>query len=110
MKRFAAHYIFIPGSGFLKQYAIEMQGEYVYRIFPCSREMESIEWFPGVILLTSQEKPEINNALFKSADIEEQSIIDQETIGCMRCRAFLLFPFDFVTMQPVDGTQHRQLQ
>ena len=34
MKRFAAHYLFVPGSGFLKQYAIEIEGGYICHIFP----------------------------------------------------------------------------
>ena len=49
MKRFAAHYLFVPGSGFLKQYAIEIEGGYICYIFPFSEEIESVEWFPGVI-------------------------------------------------------------
>lgn len=56
MKRFAAHYLFVPGSGFLKQYAIEIEGGYICHIFPFSEEIESVEWFPGVILLTPQEE------------------------------------------------------
>ena len=55
MKRFAAHYLFVPGSGFLKQDAIEIEGGYICHIFPFSEEIESVEWFPGVILLTPQE-------------------------------------------------------
>lgn len=48
MKRFAAHYLFVPGSGFLKQYAIEIEGGYICHIFPFSEEIESVEWFPGI--------------------------------------------------------------
>ena len=59
MKRFAAHYLFVPGSGFLKQYAIEIEGGYICHIFPFSEEIESVEWFPGVILLTPQEESDI---------------------------------------------------
>ena len=73
MKRFAAHYLFVPGSGFLKQYAIEIEGGYICHIFPFSEEIESVEWFPGVILLTPQEESDINT-LFNFTNIEKQSI------------------------------------
>lgn len=92
MKRFAAHYIFIPESGFLKLHAIEMEGEYVYRIFPCSEEFESVEWFPGVILLIPQEKMDINNTLFNLTNTDEQSITIPEITLCMKWQAYLLFP------------------
>ena len=71
MKRFAAHYLFVPGSGFLKQYAIEIEGGYICHIFPFSEEIESVEWFPGVILLTPQEESDINT-LFNFTNIEKQ--------------------------------------
>ena len=77
MKRFAAHYLFVPGSGFLKQYAIEIEGGYICHIFPFSEEIESVEWFPGVILLTPQEESDINT-LFNFTNIEKQSIYMQE--------------------------------
>lgn len=83
MKRFASHYLFVPNTGFLKQQVIEMEEEYVVRFFPLTEEIESVEWLPGVIELAPQE-----NKLF----------------------AFVLYPFDFKTMQPVAGTQRRQLR
>lgn len=74
MKRFAAHYLFVPGSGFLKQYAIEIEGGYICYIFPFSEEIESVEWFPGVILLTPQEESDINT-LFNFTNIENKVFI-----------------------------------
>ena len=109
MKRFAAHYLFVPGSGFLKQYAIEIEGGYICHIFPCSEEIESVEWFPGVILLTPQEESDINT-LFNFTNIEKQSIYIPKVTIDMKWRAYLLYPFNFVTMQPVAETLHRQLQ
>ncbi len=85
MKRFASHYLFVPESGFLKQYVVELEGERVVRFFPLTEEMESVEWMPGVIVL-SKEKAE---DLFS---------------------AFILYPFDFTTMQPVAETQRKQLR
>ena len=85
MKRFASHYLFVPESGFLKQYEVELEEERVVRFFPLTEEIESVEWMPGVIVL-SKEKAE---DLFS---------------------AFILYPFDFTTMQPVAETQRKQLR
>ena len=85
MKRFASHYLFVPESGFLKQYVVELEEERVVRFFPLTEEIESVEWMPGVIVL-SKEKAE---DLFS---------------------AFILCPFDFTTMQPVAETQRKQLR
>ena len=52
MKRFAAHYLFFPGIGYIKQYVVEiMEGGSVQHIFPLTEEIKSIEWMPGVIAL-----------------------------------------------------------
>ena len=94
MKRFAAHYLFVPGSGFLKQYAIEIEGGYICHIFPFSEEIESVEWFPGVILLTPQEESDINT-LFNFTNIEKQSIYIPKVTIDMKWRAFFFYPFYF---------------
>lgn len=83
MKRFASHYLFTPEVGFLKQYVVELEGEYVLRSFPLTEEIESVEWMPGVIELTPQ------------AD---------------KLCVYLLYPFDFISMQPVAETRRRQLR
>lgn len=84
MKRFASHYLFSPEQGFLKQQVVELEGEFVVRTFPLTEEIESVEWMPGVIELT----PGAAGGLY----------------------AYLLYPFDFTSMQPVAGTQRRQLR
>lgn len=85
MKRFASHYLFVPGRGFLKQHVVEVEGGVVRRFFPLTEEIESVEWRPGMIELFKEE-------------------------GESSYSACLLYPFDFVTMQPVDGTQRRPLR
>lgn len=97
------------GKWILKQYAIEIEGGYICHIFPFSEEIESVEWFPGVILLTPQEESDINT-LFNFTNIEKQSIYIPKVTIDMKWRAYLLYPFNFVTMQPVAETLHRQLQ
>ena len=51
MKRFASHYLFLPGYGYLKQYVVEVDQGYAVRIFPLKEEVEDVEWLPGVIAL-----------------------------------------------------------
>ncbi len=87
MKRYASHYLFVPGSGYLKQHVIEVEDGYVRRMFPLTEEIEDVEWLPGVI--------ELQLELIQE---EEQWV------------PYLLFPFDFTSMQPVAGTQRKQLR
>ena len=63
MKRFASHYLLIPGVGFVKQQVVEISDEGVAQnIFPLTEEVESVEWLPGVIvLLPVHQMEEIKN-------------------------------------------------
>lgn len=85
MKRYASHYLFVPDIGFLKQYAVELNEGQVVNFFPLTEEIESVEWMPGVIVL--------------EADILTSGLTP-----------YLLYPFDFTTMQPVAETRRRQLR
>ena len=52
MKRYASHFLFLPGHGCLKQYVVEMdEGQGASRVFPLTEEVENTEWLPGVIVL-----------------------------------------------------------
>ena len=45
MKRYASHFLFLPGHGYLKQYVVEIgEGQCVSRIFPLTEEVENTEW------------------------------------------------------------------
>ncbi len=85
MKRFASHYLFLPGYGYLRQYAVEVDDGCAVRIFPLEGEAENVEWFPGVIALF----PEGPDGVLLP---------------------YLYYPFDFKSMQPVAGTRHRRLR
>ena len=85
MKRFASHYLFLPGYGYLKQYVVEVDQGYAVRIFPLKEEVEDVEWLPGVI------------ALFPEGPDGELA-------------SYLYYPFDFNAMHPVAGTRHRPLR
>ncbi len=116
MKRFASHYIWIPGRGYLKQHAVETDSSgRAVRLFPLTEEIESVEWLPGVIaLLSEEEAAEIsgcqaeeikNTGMFaKNLPVYSMSLADE-------CRyPYLFYPFDFTSMQPVAGTRHRLLR
>ena len=74
IKRFASHFIFLPGHGYLKQYVVGVEEGQVVSAFPLTEEIFCPKTFPSGI------------------------------------SAYLLYPFDFTTMLPVDGTRHRLLR
>ncbi|MBR8719987.1 hypothetical protein IX307_001126 [Bacteroides pyogenes] len=79
MKHFASHYLYLPGTGFLKQQVITVSNEgFVEAIAPLTHEVESVEWIPGVIALFSAEQLEAlkkNTAGFekKAAGFEKKA-------------------------------------
>ena len=128
MKRFASHYLFMPDVGFIKQQVVEITDEGVVRdTFPLTEEIESVEWMPGVIvLLPADQLEEIKNTgmILKNIpvfQINPSNILNQssrcfeESLKELKEKGEVLFPvlfypFDFISMQPVDGTWHRLLR
>lgn len=127
MKRYASHFLFLPEIGFLKQQVIEVVDGEVVHIFPLTEEIESVEWLPGVIALFSKtvcacwkktsESSEKYSDLFqkestvfqKSSDILElfpHKLSESLFVGSV---PYLFYPFNFIEMQPVCETRHRQL-
>ena len=51
IKRFASHFIFLPGYGYLKQYVVGVEEGRVVSGFALTEEIEGVEWFTGVIVL-----------------------------------------------------------
>ena len=128
MKRFASHYLLIPAVGYMKQQVVEITDEGVVRgVFPLTEEIESVEWMPGVIVLLSENQMEeikntgmilknipvfqINpsNILNQSSRCFEESLKELKEKGEVLFPV-LFYPFDFISMQPVDGTRHRLLR
>lgn len=128
MKRFASHYLLIPAVGYMKQQVVEITDEGVVRgVFPLTEEIESVEWMPGVIVLLSESQMEeikntgmilknipvfqINpsNILNQSSRCFEESLKELKEKGEVLF-PILFYPFDFISMQPVDGTRHRLLR
>ena len=128
MKRFASHYLFMPDVGFIKQQVVEITDEGVVRdTFPLTEEIESVEWMPGVIvLLPADQLEEIKNTgmILKNIPVFQNNpsnILNQssrcfeESLKELKEKGEVLFPvlfypFDFISMQPVDGTRHRLLR
>ena len=113
MKRYASHFIFIPGYGYLKQYVVEVDKGCAVSVFPLTEEIEGVEWFPGVIALFT-EKADVS-AKFHDVFQKQKEILNEvpETFYkeqfVSRLIPYLFYPFDFTAMQPADGTRHRQL-
>lgn len=81
-KRYAAHYLFDPRSGYQKLHGVEVENGYVVDTFPVDEERPGTQWLPGVIRLEQAHK---------------------------EWEAWHLYPFDFISMQPADGTRRRRL-
>lgn len=135
MKRFAAHYLFLPNVGFMKQQVVEISDEGTVRcFFPLTEEIESVEWMPGVIALLSKDEIErikspmtfmenvIGLSEKKALFVKDSSSVLDPSSPCFK-EAFLdkekrgeelflclFYPFDFTSMQPVAGTRHRLLR
>ena len=115
MKRYASHYLYIPNIGFLKQQVVELNEGRVIRLFPLTEEIESVEWMPGVIVLSTEQdidknREELNVSGKRSTLLH--SIPSEVETELLRSGLvpYLLYPFDFISMQPVAGTRHRQLR
>lgn len=119
MKRYASHFLFLPGHGFLERYVVEMEAGVVVRLFPLAEEIESTEWLPGVIALLPPE--EILSGEASPEQERDRLLFD----GCRHILntlpagmeeelpnrvPYLYYPFDFTTMQPVAGTRRKRLQ
>lgn len=128
MKRFASHYLLIPDIGFMKQQVVEINDEGVAQsIFPLTEEIESVEWMPGVIILFSARQMEdIKNTgmILKNIPVFQSNLpivsnqssqysselLDESKRRGETLLPYLFYPFDFISMQPVDGTRHRLLR
>ncbi len=125
MKRFASHYLYLSGVGLLKQQVIEITNAgWVSDIFPLTEEIESVEWMPGlIILLPENDKKNIEMILKNISMFNDNSpIVLSESSQYLKkylsdleksetaMFPYLLYPFDFTLMKPVDGTRHKLLQ
>lgn len=115
MKRYASHYLYIPDTGFLKQYVVELNEGRVVSLFRLTEEIESVEWMPGVIVLSTELDIDRNvkklNASGKCSTLScSVSSMMKQNILASEFYPYLLYPFDFTAMQPVAETRHRQLR
>ena|GEM_PF-864821 len=56
MKRFAAHYIFIPSHQFQKLYCVELdENNCLQNIFPLEKETANTSFFNGILIFSKQE-------------------------------------------------------
>ncbi|WP_304696605.1 hypothetical protein [uncultured Bacteroides sp.] len=115
MKRYASHFLFLPGHGCLKQYVVEMgEGQGASRVFPLTEEVENTEWLPGVIVLLPFEEAHLGQETVGLSFDKCHNILTAVPPGIEEKLPYLvpwLFsPFDFTTMQPGAGTQRKLLQ
>lgn len=113
-KRYASHFILLPGYGYLKHFAVEVDAGKVISVFPLVEEIESVEWFPGVIILLPEMEGDLTDNC--STYFPEQSEVLKELPQAFRkgdiptgLVSYLYYPFDFTTMKPVCETRRKLL-
>ena len=125
MKRFAAHYLLLPDVGFIRQQVVEIADEgYARDIFPLTEEIESVEWMPGLIALLPDNEIKNTEMFEKNIPVFQINLpsVSNQSSQCLMeylheaerkgeaLFPYLFYPFDFTSMQPVDGTRHRLLR
>ena len=125
MKRFAAHYLLLPDVGFIRQQVVEITDEgYARDIFPLTEEIESVEWMPGLIALLPDNEIKNTEMFEKNIPVFQINLpsVSNQSSQCFNeylqeaekkgeaLFPYLFYPFDFTSMQPVDGTRHRLLR
>ena len=125
MKRFAAHYLLLPDVGFIRQQVVEIADEgYARDIFPLTEEIESVEWMPGLIALLPDNEIKNTEMFEKNIPVFQINLssVSNQSSQCFNeylqeaekkgeaLFPYLFYPFDFTSMQPVDGTRHRLLR
>ena len=108
MRRIASHYIYLPGHGYLKRYAVELSGEKVKRLVPCLVEEAFTEWLPGVLMLHSTPHWQAEELHPHLLDKLPDHFSEEQLAGAS-WKLTHLYPFDFTSLKPADETQHRQL-
>lgn len=83
IRKIASHYLCLEDGRFLRRQVVVLEDGIVRSYYALTGEMEDIEWMPGVIELHT----------------DNSGII-----------AYLLYPYDFIEMKPVGGTQRRLLK
>ena len=125
MKRFAAHYLLLPEVGFIRQQVVEIADDgRVCHIFPLTEEIESVEWMPGLIALFPGSEIKNTGMILKNIPVFQINLpsVSNQSSQCFNeylqeaekkgeaLFPYLFYPFDFTSMQPVDGTRHRLLR
>jgi hypothetical protein len=121
-KRYASHYLLLPGCGYIRQQVVEFSSKgRVARIFPMEEESEAVEWHPGVIALLPEWPEEVSreeeaNQLFTLPCLQGEAALtgvarwlqEAAIAGCLFI-PYLFYPFDFTSGRPADGTRRRPL-
>ena len=116
MKRFAAHYLFIPSFGFLRQYVVEISDKgVVVRVYPLVGEMSSVEWYSGVIAILPRTFGEEEVIEWHVAHQNPSSVFSDQDFqvnyfSTAELYPFLFSPFDFTSMCSCVETQRILLQ
>lgn len=75
MRRIASHFLILSSKEVLKKQVIEVADHKLIRHFPLEEEIESAQWMPGVLFVTSQ-KIEIQRIRTELKSAEGEGLLD----------------------------------
>ena len=114
MKRFAAHLIYLPDAGCLRQMVVEMEAGRVSRLYPLTHEIADTCWLPGLIILPPTADAPLGLASLRQmataplgAPSPEAHLARCNRLAPGRPAAYCPH-INLTTYQPVGGTPHIQ--
>lgn len=104
-RRFAAHYVYLSGYGYLKSSVVELIDDKLINIFFLTEEVEDTEWLPGIIAVLESPEGFPENAIATFLSSVPREILQME----FNYQVYHFYPFDFISMSFVAGTRRKQL-
>ena len=112
-RRYAAHFVYVAGLGFIRRQVVEVGEGRVLSICPLAGEVEHTVWIPdGIIALwpsaaVADWRTEL--AAGASAAVIPSLPTDWQPDASASWQAYSLAPFDLISLKPVAGTRRRLL-
>ena len=113
VRRYAAHFVYIAGVGFVRRQVVEVAGGRVSCVGLLEGEPENTEWIPnGIIALLPPAMGDGWRDAFAGEDacpvwpVLPDGWSRNDFFSLQPCS---LIPFDLIALKPVAGTRHKLL-
>lgn len=112
MRRIASHFLILSSKEVLKKQVIEIADHKVIRHFPLENEIESAQWMPGVLFVTSQ-KIDCERIKTELIGAEGEGILDFlnkfDLFGIKENSAIYLYLFNAVNLNDLKITKETNI-